>query len=203
MRVYGGEVDGPSRQLARYVDRMTDLYIPNLDAMMIYRLDRFGRGGHHRPFNDAGYPGVRIMETHEHYDRQHQNLRTENGRHFGDTVEYVDFDYAAKLTAVNAITMAGLAWAPPQPTNVQIGGAVSASTTLAWEPVSDPNLAGYRIYWRRTTSPQWEHSRFVGNVTEYTLENIVIDNWFFGVASVGQDGNESVVVFPGSVMRRR
>ena len=203
MRVYGGEVDNPSRQLARYVARMTDTYIPNLDAMMIYRLDRFGRGGHHRPFNDAGFPGVRIMEAHEHYDRQHQNLRVEDGRHFGDTIEFVDFDFAAKLTAVNAITMAGLAWAPPEPENVQIGGAVSASTTLAWEPVTDPNLAGYRIYWRRTTSPQWEHSRFVGNVTEHTLENIVVDNWFFGVAAVGTNGNESLIVFPGSVMRRR
>ncbi|HEX7121449.1 MAG TPA: M28 family peptidase [Gemmatimonadaceae bacterium] len=203
MRLYGGEVDGPSRQLARYVAKMTAQYIPNLEAMMIYRLDRFGRGGHHRPFNDAGFPGVRIMEAHEHYDRQHQNLRTENGRHFGDEVDFVNFDYAAKLAAVNAITMAGLAWAPPQPDSVRIGGAVSPHTTLAWNPVSDPNLAGYRIYWRRTTAPQWEHSIFVGNVNEYTLENIVIDNWFFGVASVGRDGNESVVVFPTSVMRRR
>ncbi len=203
MRVYGGEVDGPSRQLARYIARMTDTYIPNLNALLIYRLDRFGRGGHHRPFNDAGFPGVRIMETHEHYDRQHQDLRNENGRHFGDTVEYVDFEYAAKLTAVNAITLAGLAWAPPAPRNVQVGGAVSAHTTLAWERTPDPNLAGYRIYWRRTTSPTWDHSIFVGDVTEHTLDNIVIDNWFFGVAAVGRDGNESVVVFPGGLLRRR
>jgi Zn-dependent M28 family amino/carboxypeptidase len=201
-RVYGGEVDGVSRQLARYVDRMTEMYIDNLNAMMIYRLDRFGRGGHHRPFNDAGFPGIRIMETHEHYDRQHQDLRVENGREYGDVIEGVDFDYAAKLTAVNAIALAGLAWAPPEPHDVQIGGAVRPSTTLAWETRDDPRLAGYKVYWRLTTEPQWQWSKFVGMVDEHTLENIVIDNYLFGVAAVGVDGNESVVVFPGSLIRR-
>lgn len=202
-RIFGGEIDGPSRQLARYVSRMTDMYIPNLDAIMIYRLDRFGRGGHHRPFNDEGFAGVRIMETHENYTRQHQNIREEDGIKYGDVIEGVNFEYAAKLTAVNAITLAGLAWAPPQPKNVQIGGAVQPSTRLAWEAVDDPNLAGYKIYWRETTAPQWKYSRFVGNVTEFTLENLVIDNYLFGVASVGKGGNESVVVFPSGQMRRR
>jgi len=202
-RFAGGEVDGPSRQLARYVARVTDLYMPNLKAMMIYRLDRFGRGGHHRPFNDEGFAGVRIMETHENYTRQHQNLRTENGIKYGDVIEGVNFQYAAKLTAVNAITLAALAWAPPQPKNVRIGGAVQPSTTLAWDAVADPNLAGYKIYWRDTTAPQWQYSRFVGKATEFTLENIVIDNYLFGVASVGRDGNESVVVFPSGMIRGR
>ncbi len=202
-RFFGGEVDGPSRQLARYVDRITDLYFAekNLDAMMIYRLDRFGRGGHHRPFNDVGYPGVRIMETHENYYRQHQDLRVEDGIAYGDVIEGVNFDYAARLTGVNAAVLAALAWAPPAPTNVRIGGAVQPSTTLAWEPVDDPDLAGYRVYWRETTAPQWTYSRFVGNVTEYTLDNIVIDNFLFGVASVGTGGNESTVVFPGGLIR--
>jgi hypothetical protein len=202
-RFYGGEVDGPSRQIARYVDRITDLYFTNLDAMMIYRLDRFGRGGHHRPFNDQGFPGVRIMETHEQYERQHQNLRTENGIAYGDVIEKVDFDYAARLTAVNAATLAAIAWAPPAPDTVQIGGAVQASTTLAWSAVTDPDLAGYRIYWRATTAPQWEHSRFVGKVNRFTLENLVIDNYLFGVAAVGTTGNESPVVFPSSLIPRR
>ena len=195
-RVTGGEVDGISRQLARYVARMTDLYIPNLEARMIYRLDRFGRGGHHRPFNDAGFPGVRIMETHENYRRQHQDLRIEDGIEYGDVIEGVNFDYAAKLTGVNVITLAGLAWAPAPPGGVGIAGAVRASAVLSWEPVASESLAGYRVYWRHTTAPQWEHSRFVGDVTEYTFENLVIDNYLFGVASVGTDGNESVVVFP-------
>lgn len=202
-RFYGGEVDGPSRQLARYVDRLTDQYVTNANAMMIYRLDRFGRGGHHRPFNDEGFPGIRIMETHEHYHRQHQDLREEDGIKYGDVIEAVNFEYAAKLTGVNAITLAALAWAPPPPANVMIGGAVSPSTKLQWDKTEDPNLLGYKIYWRETTAAQWQYDRFVGNVTEYTLKNVVIDNFLFGVAAVGKDGNESVVVFPTSLIPRR
>ena len=202
-RFYGGEVDGISRQLARYVDRMTDQYMSNLDAVMIYRLDRFGRGGHHRPFNDEGFAGVRIMETHENYNRQHQDLRTEDGIQYGDVIEGVNFDYAAKLTAVNAITLAALAWAPPAPKGVMIGGAVRPSTRLKWDPVDDPNLAGYKIYWRDTTAPQWQFSRFVGTLTDFTLKNIVIDNYLFGVVSVGKDGNESVVAYPTTLIPRR
>jgi Zn-dependent M28 family amino/carboxypeptidase len=199
-RFTGGEVDSPSRNLARFIDRVADQYIPNLDTMMVYRLDRFRRGGHHRPFNEVGIPGVRIMETHEHYDRQHQDLRNEDGRHYGDTIDYVDFDFAAKLTSLNAAALALMAGAPPFPSDVEIEGAVSPDTTLRWSaPDADAaaNLAGYRIYWRYTDQPQWQYSRYVGNVTEYTLENVVIDNFFFGVASVAEDGSESPVVFPG------
>ena len=197
-RFEGGEVDGVSRQLARYVDRITDTYFTNLDAMMIYRLDRFGRGGHHRPFNDRGFPGVRIMETNENYNRQHQDLRTEDGIEYGDVIEWVDFDYAAKLTGVNAAVMAALAWAPAPPQNVRIRGAVQPSARLSWEPSGSPNLAGYKIYWRLTTEPQWTDWVWIGDVTEHTMENLVIDNYLFGVAAVAENGNESVVVFPGS-----
>ena len=200
-RFTGGEVDSPSRNVARYVDRMADQYIPNLDVMMIYRLDRFGRGGHHRPFNEVGIPGVRIMETNEHYDRQHQDLRNEDGRHFGDTIEFVDFDFAAKLTALNIVSMAGMALAPPVPANVSIEGAVQPSTTLKWTQATGKaaeNLQGYKIYWRLTTDAQWTRSHYVGNVSEATLENVVIDNYFFGVASVAKNGAESPVVFPGA-----
>ena len=123
-RFSGGEVDSPSRNLARYIDTMADRYIPNLDIMMIYRLDRFARGGHHRPFNAVGIPGVRIMETNEHYDRQHQDLRQEEGRSYGDTLDGVDFNYAAKLTALNIVSLAGMALAPPFPAKVSIEGAV-------------------------------------------------------------------------------
>jgi len=199
-RFQGGEVDSPSRNLARLIDRVADQYIPNLDTMLVYRLDRFRRGGHHRPFNEVGIPGVRIMEVHEHYDRQHQDLRNEDGRHYGDTIEFVDFDYAAKLTSLNAAALAMMAGAPPFPANVEIEGAVSQDTTLRWsapDPDAAANLAGYRVYWRYTDQPQWQYSRFVGNVTEYTLENVVIDNFYFGVASVAEDGSESPVVFPG------
>tara|TARA_R110002073_G_scaffold4213_1_gene28000 strand:+ start:141895 stop:143244 length:1350 start_codon:yes stop_codon:yes gene_type:complete len=202
MRFYGGEIDGPSRQLARYIDKLTDDYMTNLDAIMIYRLDRFGRGGHHRPFNDQGFTGVRIMETHENYNEQHQDLRTENGVEYGDVIESVNFDYAAKLTAVNALTLAALASAPPAPKNVKIGGAVQPSTRLKWDAVSDADLIGYKVYWRATTAPQWEHSRFVGKLTDYTLKNIVIDNYLFGVAAIGKNGAESLIQFPRKLISR-
>ena len=199
-RFYGGEVDGISRQLARYVRKTTETYMPEMNPMMIYRLDRFGRGGHHRPFNDLGFAGIRIMEAHENYNRQHQDIRTEDGIEYGDVVEAVNFDYAEKLTAVNAINMASLAWAPPAPKNVEIGGIVEPSAKLRWDKV-EGDIAGYKIYWRETTEAQWQYSRFVGNVNEFTLEGIVIDNYFFGVAAVGKDGHESVVVFPSGVFR--
>ena len=198
-RFYGGEVDGISRQLARYVFKTTQTYMPEMNPMMVYRLDRFGRGGHHRPFNDLGWAGIRIMEAHEDYNHQHQDLRTENGIEYGDKLEFVNFDYAAKLTAVNAINLASIASAPPKPKNVSIGGVVEASAKLKWEKVE--GAAGYKIYWRDTTSPTWDHSRYVGDVLEFTLKGIVIDNSFFGVASVGKNGFESVVVFPNSVFR--
>ena len=200
-RFFGGENDGASRQLARYVATTAERYVTNLNPQLIYRLDRFGRGGDHRPFNDAGFPAVRIMETHENYNRQHQDLRTEDGIRYGDTIDGVDFDYAAQLTRVNVAALASLASAPPRPQNVAIGGAVQPSTTLRWDAVDDPTLAGYRIYWRPTDESHWTHSRFVGDVTEHTLENIVIDNYLFGVAAVGADGHESPVVFPGAMIR--
>ncbi len=201
-RVAGSDVDGRSRQLARYVDRVAERYVPNLDVWLIYRLDRFGRGGHHRPFADLGYPAVRIMETNENYTRQHQDLRVEGGVRYGDVLEGVDFDYARKLTALNAATLAALAWAPDAPRNVRLGGAVEASARLAWDPPADTSaLAGYRAYWRRTDAPTWDHSRWLGQVREHTFIGLVVDNYFFGVAAVSRDGNESPVAFPERTMR--
>ena len=198
-RFYGGEVDGISRQLARYVYKTTKNYMPEMHPMMVYRLDRFGRGGHHRPFNDLGFAGIRIMEAHENYTQQHQDIRKENGIAYGDVIEHVNFDYAKKLTAVNAINLASLAWAPPAPNNVAIGGIVEPSAKLKWDQVD--GATGYKIYWRDTTSPTWDNSRYVGDITEFTLDGIVIDNYYFGVASVGQNGFESEVVFPNNIIR--
>ena len=198
-RFYGGEVDGISRQLARYVHKTTKKYMPEMNPMLIYRLDRFGRGGHHRPFNDAGFPGIRIMEAHENYTQQHQDIRTEDGINYGDVLEHVNFKYAKKLTAVNAINLASIAWAPPAPKEVKIGGIVEPSVKLQWSKVE--GAVGYKIYWRDTTSPTWDHSRYVGDVSEYTLDGIVIDNYFFGIAAVGKNGFESPVVFPNAIFR--
>ena len=200
-RFYGGEVDGISRQLARYVHKTTQTYMPEMNPMLIYRLDRFGRGGHHRPFNDVGFAGIRIMEAHENYNRQHQDIRNENGIAYGDVLSGVNAGYAAKLTAVNAISLAALAWAPPAPKEVAIGGVVAPSTRLEWVASESPNTAGYVVYWRDTTSPTWQYSKYVGNKTQTTLDGIVLDNYLFGVAAVGTDGHQSTVVFPSKVLR--
>jgi hypothetical protein len=190
----GGELDGPSRQLARYVHRVAEVYLPNLRVQMIYRLDRFGRGGDHTPFFLAGYPAVRLTEPHESYRRQHQDVRVEEGVRYGDLPEGIHYPYLAQVTALNAAAIAALAWAPPAPEEVGIRGAVTPSTTLRWSPAE--GAIGYRIYWRDPTAPFWERSRWVGSVTEFTLENVTIDNWFFGVAAVGGTGAESLVVWP-------
>ena len=200
-RFYGGEVDGISRQLARYIHKNTKKFMPEMNPLMIYRLDRFGRGGHHRPFNDVGYAGIRIMEAHENYTMQHQDIRLENGIAFGDVIEGVDFEYAKKLTSVNAINLASLAWAPPTVKKFSIGGIVQASVKFKWEKVNDPNIAGYKIYWRDTTSPIWQYERFIGDLNSYKLEGIVIDNFFFGISTVGKNGFESQIVFPNGVFR--
>lgn len=200
-RFFGGENDGISRQLARYIYETTETYMPEMNPMLIYRLDRFGRGGHHRPFNAEGFAGVRIMEAHEDYTEQHQDIRTENDTEYGDVIEEVNFEYAQKLTAVNAVALASMAKAPPKPDSVQIGGAVEPSTTLRWEKPDSDLIKGYKIYWRPTTAPLWKNSRYVGNVSEFTLEGIVIDNYLFGVSAVGKDGHESVVAYPSGLIR--
>ena len=191
----GGELDLHNRQLARRIDRIADTYLPNLDALVILRLDRFGRGGDHRAFVERGFPAVRITETHEDYRRQHQDIRTENGVEYGDLPDVMDFDYLARVTAMNAATIASITWAPPHPEEVSLSGAVQPSTTIRWSPVNAPDLLGYRLYWRRPTDFAWTNSRWVGAGTEYTLENVVVDNWFFGVAAVDREGNESLIVF--------
>ena len=200
-RFYGGEVDGISRQLARYIYKNVKKYMPEMNPLLIYRLDRFGRGGHHRPFNDLGYAGVRIMEAHENYNRQHQDIRNENGISYGDVINGVNFDYAAKLTAVNAINLASIAWSPPTVKFLSIGGVVEPSVKFKWEAINDESIKGYKIYWRDTTSPFWEKSRFVGKLSQYTLKGIVIDNFLFGISTVGENGVESPVVFPNKVFR--
>ena len=194
--VNGGELDTPSRQLARYIDITADRYLPNLDVEIIYRLDRYGRGGHHTPFFNQGYAAVRLMEAHEDYTRQHQDLRTEGGITYGDVIEGVDFPYAAKITALDAATLLSLAWAPAAPDSARISGAVMASATLKWKASRSPDVIGYRIYWRKPSEVNWTRSRFVGDVTEFTMKDVIIDNYFFGVAAVGKNGQESLVAFP-------
>ena len=197
-RTTGGEVDGPSRQLARYLARIAELYTPSLSVKLIYRLDRFGRGGDHRAFNDSGYAAVRLTEANENWNRQHQNLRTENGIDYGDLPDFVDYVYAARITGLNAASLASLAWAPSPPQAVRIRGGSSTTTSVTWQAGPGAAAAGYKLYWRDTIAPQWTHSRWVGNVTEFRLHNVLIDDHVFGVAAVSADGNESVIEFPGT-----
>jgi Zn-dependent M28 family amino/carboxypeptidase len=195
-RYNGGEVDSPSRQLARVMDELADRYVKGLDVVMVYRTDRYGRGGDQVPMLEAGFPAVRVTEATENYDRQHQDLRTENGKRYGDTIDGVDFPYLARVTRLNAVTMATLASAPPPPEGVKIEGAVSPDTKVSWTPA--PGAARYRVWWRSTTEPHWSRSREVaGDQTSVTLPGVVIDDWFFGVSAISADGFASPVVFPG------
>ena len=200
-RFYGGEVDGNSRQLARFIYNSTKKYLPDLKPDLVYRLDRFGRGGHHRPFNDLGYAGVRIMESNENYNRQHQDIRTENNINYGDVIEGVNFEYAKKLTAVNAINLALLGWSPPPPKNLRIGGIVEPSVKFKWDIVENNDIVGYKIYWRKTSSPNWEFSKLIDKINEYTLNNIIIDNFLFSVVSVNSKGFESIYQFPSDTFK--
>ncbi|RDS84705.1 M20/M25/M40 family metallo-hydrolase [Dyella monticola] len=193
---FGGEVDSPSRNVARYMAALADQYLPDLRVHMIYRTDRYGRGGDQVPFLEAGYPAIRVTESKEDYTRQHQDLRVENGVTYGDTINGIDFDYLARVTALNTLTMAAMSRAPAPPAHVSISGAVATDTTVRWQKV--PGAAGYRIHWRDTTAPQWQYSHAVGDVDHDVLKNVVIDDWFFGVSAVSADGYESPVVFPGA-----
>ncbi|PMQ04681.1 Bacterial leucyl aminopeptidase [Dyella sp. AD56] len=192
---HGGEVDSPSRNVARYMEQIGSTYLPDLRVHMVYRTDRYSRGGDQVPFLEAGYPGVRVTEGHEDYTRQHQDLRTEKGIKYGDTIDGVDFRYLARVTALNTVTMAALSRAPAPPSGVSTEGALATDTTVHWKKV--PGAASYVVHWRDTTAPQWQYSRSVGDVDQAVIKDVVIDDWFFGVSAVSAEGYESPVVFPG------
>jgi Zn-dependent M28 family amino/carboxypeptidase len=197
-RFEGGENDSASRNVARYAKTVAEHYMPNWTVALVYRLDRFGRGGDHSAFNALGFPAVRFTENAENYQHQHQDLRNEGGVQYGDTVANVDFAYLAKVTATNALTAASLASAPPPPMNVKIAGAVTPDTKLSWSASPGSAAAGYRVHWRDTTEPVWSHALAAGDAITATLPNMAIDDFAFGVASVSADGFESPVVFPGA-----
>lgn len=194
-RYTGGEVDSPSRNLARYISGLADRYVAGLTVRMIYRTDRYDRLGDQVAMLAAGYPSVRFTEAVENYKHEHQDVRTAGGVQYGDLPKFVDFQYLAQVTRLNAVTMAALAMAPAPPAMVEIEGAVSHDTTVNWTPV--PGAASYRVWWRDTTAPFWTDSRSAGSATTLTLKNITVDDWFFGVSSVSSDGYDSPVEFPG------
>ncbi|HJP95652.1 MAG TPA: M28 family metallopeptidase [Pyrinomonadaceae bacterium] len=196
-RSVGGENDSPSRQLARFIKETNDRYVPQMKVMLVYRRDRYGRGGDHIPFLERGYPAVRFTEVNEEFRHQHQNVRVENGVQYGDLPQFVDFAYVANVARVNAAALASLAWAPSRPKGVVILTArLSNDTDLKWEPNKEPDLGGYEIVWRDTTSPVWTNSKAVGNVTSFTMKGMSKDNFFFGVRAIDKDGNRSPVSYP-------
>jgi acetylornithine deacetylase/succinyl-diaminopimelate desuccinylase-like protein len=191
----GGEADSASRNVARFMQGLAGAYMKGFSARLIYRPDRFGRGGDHREMLNQGFPAVRITEAAENYTRQHQNVRVENAINYGDVLEGVDFDYLAQVTRLNVIALAALAQAPAPPAGVAITGAVTPDTVVTWKPGVDASL--HRVWWRDTTEPQWRFNR-EGTGDSLTLAGINIDDWFFGVSAVGADGYESPVVYPGA-----
>jgi peptidase M28-like protein len=196
-RSVGGENDSPARQMARFVKSVAENSHTNMEIKIIYRRDRFGRGGDHISFLESGYrSSVRFTEVNEDFDHQHQNVRVENGEQIGDLPEFVDFKYIARVARVNAISLAALANAPVAPKGVRIAGGLSYDTALRWNANPEPDLAGYEVVWRGTTDSDWKQAIWVGNVTNYTVVNMSKDNFFFGVRAVDQDGNRSPVVFP-------
>ena len=191
----GGEDDGPSRALAKAADHVADALPGGLDVVVERRPDRFGRGGDHEPFLALGYPAVRFTAGAENWDRQHQYVRTENGRTYGDTVDGVDFGYLAKVTAINVATLSRLAAAPAAPARVQAQGALSRDTVLTWAPV--PGAARYVVRWCGQEARDWTGSQVVTQGTRAELKQLPVDDTFFGVASVAADGAESLVTFAG------
>lgn len=196
-RADGGEDDGPSRALAKAIDGIADGMREKdksaLDVFVVRRPDRFGRGGDHEPFLRVGYPAVRFSVAAENYDQQHQDLRTENGRVYGDTVDKMDFPYLAKVTALNIATIRRLANAPSAPSGVILDGAVSADTKVRWNAV--PGARSYKVYWRRNDTQNWSDVRGVAGRTETVLKDVVVDDHFIGVSAVAADGSESIVTF--------
>ncbi|MEP6707634.1 MAG: M28 family metallopeptidase [Pyrinomonadaceae bacterium] len=199
-RGVGGENDSASRQLARFIKETGESYVRGMRVMMVYRRDRYLRGGDHIPFLERGFPAVRFTEPNEDYHHQHQNVRLENGVQYGDLPQFDDFDFIANVARINAASLAVLARAPARPKNAAIITArLTNDTDLKWDANKEPDLAGYEIVWRETTVPTWTNSRMVGNVTSYTMKDMSKDNYFFGVRAVDKQGNRSPASYPRPV----
>ncbi|NEU10402.1 M28 family peptidase [Flavihumibacter sp. R14] len=194
----GTENDGQARQFARYMKEVGERYVDQLDVKLIYRRDRYLRGGDHTPFSQQGFPAIRVTEMNENFERQHQTLRTENGIDYGDTPEFVDYEYTQKVARMNLSALANLALAPQQPENVGVlTSGLTNKTSLKWDAPKGEKPAGYYVVMRETSSPVWERKFFVTDTkAELSYSK---DNYFFGVQSVDAEGHESIVVLPKAV----
>ena len=196
IRALGGESDSASRELARYIVQTAQTYQTEVFPLLEFRRDRFLRGGDHISFNEEGFPAVRFTEYRENFNRQHQNVRTENGIESGDLPKYVDYNYVANVARVNAATLAELASAPGAPQRVRIETKdLVNDSTLVWEPPADGRATGYEVLWRATSAPDWEHSQSVGRETRATLP-VSKDNVIFGVESIDEAGHKSQPIVP-------
>lgn len=194
IRGLGGESDSTSREVARYVTEIAGAYSPGVKPMLVFRLDRYLRGGDHSAFNEQGFAAVRFTEYRENFNHQHQDLRTENGVEYGDTLKFVDFDYVARVARLNALTLAALAAAPAPPSAVKvITTNLDNNTTLKWG--ASEGASGYEVVWRDTSAPNWEHVKSVGDTTTTTLD-MSKDNVIFAVRAVDKAGHRSLPVVP-------
>jgi len=197
----GGEDDGPSRALAKAADDVARQIPGGLDVFVDRRPDRYGRGGDHEPFLKLGFPAIRFSVAAENWTQQHQDLRTENGIAYGDTVDKMDFPYLARVTAINVATIRRLASAPAAPSGATIAGALSFDTTVKWQPVE--GAVSYRVHWRRNDAQDWQKSVDVPAPAVTTvLKDIPVDDNFVGVGAVAADGSESLISFAGPEPRR-
>jgi len=196
LRNLGGESDSVSRQVARYIAEMGRTYDTGVKPMLVFRLDRYLRGGDHYSFNQQGYAAVRFTEYRENYNHQHQNVRAENGIEYGDVTKFLNFDYVANVARLNAATLASLALAPTPPGSVRLlTKELENDSTLTWEPSPGGRATGYEVLWRATTSPEWEHVEALGNLTRATLPHSK-DNVIFAVRAVDEAGHRSLPVVP-------
>jgi len=193
----GSENDSPSRELARAFKEIGAAYVPAMNVNLIWRTDRFLRGGDQQSFTDQGFPGTRYVEQSENYEHQHQTLRVENGIEYGDLIKFIDFDYLARVTQLNVADVATLAVAPPAPDASLLTRALGYDTTLEWKPA--PGAASYEIVWRATFEPLWTRARNVGNVTTFSFKNVSKDDWIFGVRAVDAAGHKGPAAYPQPV----
>jgi hypothetical protein len=194
IRDLGGESDSPSRELARYVGEVSRTYATEVNPLLVFRLDRYLRGGDHYSFNQQGFAAVRFSEYREDFNHQHQNVRTENGIEYGDLPKFVNYEYIAHVAQLNAATLASLAAAPAPPVNVRLlTKNLENDSTLTWE--ASPGAAGYEVLWRDTASPSWDHSQAVGKVSRATMKYSK-DNVIFAVRALDAEGHRSLPVVP-------
>jgi hypothetical protein len=190
----GGESDSSSRELARYIADVGRSYHAGVKPLLIFRLDRFLRGGDHYAFNQQGFAAVRFTEFREDFNHQHQNVRTENGIEYGDLPKFVDFDYVAHVARLNAAALASLAWAPAPPASVKmLINNLENDTTLTWEPSA--GAAAYEVVWRSTNAADWEYAQTISSGTRATLK-VSKDNEIFAVRAVDAAGHRSLPVVP-------